>query len=231
MGVPAPGYTERQLDPPPRPGTPEFQLRTVPASCRSTLPVRRLVRSRLLSRASAGRLPVAPGGTRGHRLNKNSYHERVYCQYLKINHGKRMMKIKCLRVCGLAIVAGGLAAVSGCIIRSTGPQPVYMGRQPVYRAPQPVYMAPQPAPPPVMVPAPVMVPEYYVWDGFEWVGVVGGQHYYLGPGNVWLVCEPFRLERFRGWERGHADWREHATRNDHFRSNRNEHAQPRHNGR
>ena len=104
---------------------------------------------------------------------------------------------------------------------------VYTARQPVYVAPQPVYVAP----PPVMVPAPVMAPEYYVWDGFEWVGVVGGRHCYLGPGNVWLVCEPFRLERFRGWERSHSNWREHATRNERFRSDHNERGQSKHNGR
>ena len=53
-----------------------------------------------------------------------------------------------------------------------------------------------------------MVPDSYAWDGYEYVGLVGDQYYYLGPGNVWLFCEPFRLERFHGWERGHADWRD-----------------------
>ncbi len=58
-----------------------------------------------------------------------------------------------------------------------------------------------------------VVPETYVWDGFEYVGVVGGGYVYLGPGGVWLACEPWRLERFHGWERGHPDWRGHP---EHF---------------
>lgn len=76
-------------------------------------------------------------------------------------------------------------------------------------------------PPPVMVEAPVVevapigvgvaiVPEEYTWDGYEYVGIYGGQYVYLGPGGVWGVCEPWRLERFHGWERGHGDWRGHA---------------------
>src|SRR5260221_77658 len=50
-----------------------------------------------------------------------------------------------------------------------------------------------PPPPPVVVaPAPgitveVGVPDYYAWDGYEFVGVVGSQYCYLSPGNVWLV--------------------------------------------
>ena len=72
-----------------------------------------------------------------------------------------------------------------------------------------------------------MIPDYYVWDGFEYVGVVGGQYLYLGPGNVWLVCEPYRLERFHGWERGHPDWQSHAIRNDRYRRDRNGHDHPR----
>jgi len=41
-----------------------------------------------------------------------------------------------------------------------------------------------------------MIPDYYVWDGYEYVGVVGNQYCYLGPANVWVVAEPYRLERF-----------------------------------
>jgi hypothetical protein len=76
-----------------------------------------------------------------------------------------------------------------------------------------------------------MVPDSYVWDGYEYVGFVGDRYYYLGPGNVWLFCEPFRLERFHGWERGHADWRDHAIRNDRYRTDRNGHVQSRHDDR
>jgi hypothetical protein len=75
------------------------------------------------------------------------------------------------------------------------------------------------APPVVDVAPPVAevsvgVPDSYVWDGTEYVGFVGGQYMYLGPGGAWLVCEPWRLERFHGWERGHPDWRRAAIRNE-----------------
>jgi hypothetical protein len=136
------------------------------------------------------------------------------------------MKTKCLRVFILSIAAGGF--VSGCVVEPNGSVAF---RPFVVVAPAPVYVAPQPmvvvAPPPVEV-APVMVPDNYVWDGYEYVGLVGDQYYYLGPGNVWLFCEPFRLDRFHGWERGHADWRDHAIRNDRYRTDRNGHVQPRH---
>ena len=137
------------------------------------------------------------------------------------------MKTKCLRACTLSIAAGGLVLVSGCVVQPNGQvafQPVVIAApRPVYVAPQPVYVAP-----PAVVVAPVMVPDSYVWDGVEYGGLVGDQYFYLGPGNVWLVCEPFRLERFHGWERGHSDWRGHAIRNDRFRTDRNGHVQPRH---
>ena len=106
------------------------------------------------------------------------------------------MKIKYLRVLILSMTAGGF--VSGCVVEPNG----RVAFQPfVVVAPQPVMVV---APAPVEV-APVMVPDSYAWDGYEYVGLVGDQYYYLGPGNVWLFCEPFRLERFHGWEKGHAD--------------------------
>jgi hypothetical protein len=136
-----------------------------------------------------------------------------------------MMKTKCLRACILSVAAGGL--LSGCVVQPNGQlafQPIVVAPlQPVYVSPQPAYMAPQP-----VVEVPVMVPETYVWDGYENVGLVGDQYFYLGAGNVWLAAEPFRLERFHGWERGHPDWRVHAIRNDRFRTDRNGHVQPRH---
>ena len=114
------------------------------------------------------------------------------------------------------MAAGGLVLVSGCVVESDGRvafQPV------VVVAPAPVVVAPM---------EPVMVPDYYAWDGVEYVGFVGGQYFYLGAGNVWLVCEPFRLERFHGWEREHADWQTHAVRNDRYRTDSHGHYQPRH---
>jgi hypothetical protein len=74
-------------------------------------------------------------------------------------------------------------------------------------APPSVYVAPPEA---VVT---VGVPDSYVWDGVEFVGVVGGQYMYLGPGGGWLVCDSVRLGRFHGWEGGHPDWRRTAVHN------------------
>lgn len=81
----------------------------------------------------------------------------------------------------------------------------------------PLVVAPAP-PPNVSGPVPVAVPASYVWDGSEYVGIVGGQYYYLGPGNVWLAMRPARLHRFLAWEQNHPDWRAHAIRNIRYRN-------------
>jgi len=114
----------------------------------------------------------------------------------------------------LAISLTGL--VSGCVVDPDG----RVAFQPlVVVAPAPVVVAPAPE-------WPVMVPDAYTWDGYEYVGLVGDQYYYLGSGNVWLACDPFRMGRFHGWERGHSDWRSHATRNDRYRRDGRGHMQP-----
>jgi hypothetical protein len=93
----------------------------------------------------------------------------------------------------------------------------------------PVVVAPPP--PPVVVAPPAVtveagVPDSYVWDGEEYVGVIGSDYFYLGPGNVWVACDPGRLERFHAWERGHGDWREHAIRNEKYRNDAHGHTVP-----
>ena len=127
------------------------------------------------------------------------------------------MKTTYWRACILSMAAGGISVlVSGCVVYPNGT----VGLQPlIIAAPAPVVVAPAPV-------EPVMVPDNYVWDGVEYVGVVGGAYFYLGPGNVWLACGPDRLERFHGWERYHADWRDHAIRNDRFRTDAHGHVQP-----
>jgi hypothetical protein len=122
------------------------------------------------------------------------------------------MKTKSLRACILSMAAGGI--LSGCVAYPNGT----VGFQPFVIAP--VVVAPAP-----VVEAPVMVPDSYVWDGVEYVGFVGGAYFYLGPGDVWIGCDSVRLERFHGWERGHPDWRDHAIRNDHYRTDAHGHVQ------
>ena len=83
----------------------------------------------------------------------------------------------------------------------------------------------------VQVPAPtitVAVPDTYVWDGFEFVGVVGTQYFYLGAGDYWLPCDSIRLTRFHGWERAHPDWRAHVIVNEHYRLDAHGHVHPWH---
>jgi hypothetical protein len=136
------------------------------------------------------------------------------------------MKTKCLSKCLLPVAAGGLMLVSGCVVEPNGTVGLQM---PVVQFTPPVIIAPAPAvvvEPPV-VEAPVMVPDTYVWDGYENVGIIGGQYYYLGPGDAWVVAEPWRLDRYHGWERGHPDWRDHAIRNDRYRRDAHGHEQPR----
>jgi hypothetical protein len=117
-----------------------------------------------------------------------------------------------LGISGIAV----LALVSGCVV------------EPARR----VVVVPAPSPPPapavvVVAPGTVIVPDDYVWDGYEYVGLVGDQYYYLGPGNFWIICDPVRLKRFHGWERLHSDWRSHAIRNDRYRNDSHGRFQPR----
>ena len=63
-----------------------------------------------------------------------------------------------------------------------------------------------------VAPAVVVYPDYYAWDGVEYVGVHGDRYFYLNPGGAWVVADPVILGRFHGWERYHADWRRTATR-------------------
>ena len=70
------------------------------------------------------------------------------------------------------------------------------------------------------------VPDSYIWDGYEYVGVVGSDYFYLGPGNVWFPCDAELLERFHAWEKDHMDWREHALLNVKYRVDANGHFVP-----
>lgn len=91
---------------------------------------------------------------------------------------------------------------------------------------------PPPPPPPVVVQpaAPAVtvavVPDYYVWDGEEYVGVIGDQYYYLGPNNVWLTLDAPRQTRFHEWEKSHSDWRQHEIRNTRYRRDAQGHDHP-----
>jgi hypothetical protein len=125
------------------------------------------------------------------------------------------------------ILPGAVGLVSGLTLTCmAGPGIIIVPPSP----PSVVITAPAP-PAPVVVAAPaptVIVPDDYYYDGTEYVGVVGGQYYYLGSDNNWVVMDPVRLHRFNDWQRGHADWQTHAVHNDRYRGNIPAHAQPMH---
>ena len=60
------------------------------------------------------------------------------------------------------------------------------------------------------------VPETYVWDGFEFVGRVGGQYYYLGPHNTWVLMDQARRQRYQQWQRANPNWQQRQIRNNQF---------------
>jgi hypothetical protein len=113
-------------------------------------------------------------------------------------------------VLGVSGIAA-MAFLSGCVVRPYGGVTVEA--------------------PPAAVTVQVGVPDDYVWDGYEYVGFVGDQYYYLGPGNVWIVCDPVRLARFHNYVRVHPDWHVHATVNVRYRTDAHGHYQPRRNAR
>jgi len=99
---------------------------------------------------------------------------------------------------------------------------------PMYPPPPPpgTIVAPAPVTPSASVTVQIGVPDYYVWDGDEYVGVIGGQYYYLAPGEVWMPLPHERWEHFQRWERHHHDWREHAIRNERYRRDAHGHEYP-----
>jgi hypothetical protein len=111
----------------------------------------------------------------------------------------------------LSTAAGGLLILSGCVIRPYG---------------EVGFEAPVVTVAPAVEVEPVMVPETYAWDGVEFVGLVGDQYFYLGPNHVWLAAGPDRIAFFHGWEGGHPDWRNHATRNVSYRQDARGRTQP-----
>ncbi len=70
------------------------------------------------------------------------------------------------------------------------------------------------------------IPDYYVWDGYEYVGFYDDGYYYLGPGENWMAFDVFRLNRFRLWYAAHPDWRRHAVPNIHHRKGRDGNIHP-----
>jgi hypothetical protein len=112
---------------------------------------------------------------------------------------------------GLVVLAT-ITAISG---------PTIVVPAPVVVAPAPVVVAPAPA-----VSVAIGVPDVYVSDGVEIVGVIGTQYVYLGPGDVWVVMDAPRLVRFHEWEKTHADWQVHATVNVKYRTDAHGHAVP-----
>jgi hypothetical protein len=60
------------------------------------------------------------------------------------------------------------------------------------------------------------VPQTYVWDGFEFVGRVGGKYYYLAPNNTWVLMDAARRQRYQQWQRANPNWQQRQIRNTQF---------------
>jgi len=129
---------------------------------------------------------------------------------MKINYKHMLSLATAGVVCGMA-----LPSAAGPSIIITAPAP-------------PTVVITAPAPPPV-TPV-VVVPDTDIWDGDEYVGVVGSQYYYLGPNSAWIVMDPVRLHRFQGYMHDHPDWHSHMVRNEKYRGAEHmpAHAQPMH---
>lgn len=123
-----------------------------------------------------------------------------------------MLKIPSMKTTNLIVLAFGLSSL--VTMRSMGEIGVQIN------VPIPVVTIPAPG---VTVQG---VPDSYVWDGTEYVGVVGSQYYYLGPDKVWLTMDGPRRARFSDWEHSHADWRNQAIRNERYRSDAHGHTVP-----
>lgn len=97
----------------------------------------------------------------------------------------------------------------------------------VVQVPAPVVTVQVPVPAPAVT-VETTVPDTYIWDGNEYVGVVGTQYFYLGAGDVWMPFDSVRVARFHDWEKLHADWRDHAIRNERYRHDAHGHEVVRH---
>jgi hypothetical protein len=129
---------------------------------------------------------------------------------MKINYKHALSLAAAGVVCGMT-----LPGIAGPTVYITPPAP-----------PTVIITAPAPPPPVVTV---AIVPDDYVYDGTEYVGVVDGQYYYLGPDNVWVVMDPVRLHRFQVYIHGHPDWHDHMTHNVKYRNMPHGHPAPAHN--
>jgi hypothetical protein len=132
---------------------------------------------------------------------------------MKINYKHMLSLATAGVVCGMA-----LPSAAGPNVIITPPAP-----------PTVVITAPAPPPPTTVM----VVPDTYIWDGDEYVGVVGDQYYYLGPNSIWIVMDPVRLHRFQGYMHDHPDWRGHMVKNekyrDHDRDRDRDRTEPMHN--
>jgi hypothetical protein len=131
------------------------------------------------------------------------------------------MKTKNIHMCATSVFS-----VATLITLMTAP--ALMAQTVIVRPPSISIQVPAPPPPAVVIAPPVVdvVPDYYVWDGAEYVGVVGDTCVYLGPHHVWLAMPAARLAFFHDWEKGHHDWRDHAIENERYRLDGHGHEHP-----
>ena len=70
------------------------------------------------------------------------------------------------------------------------------------------------------------VPDSYVWDGSEYVGMVGHQYYYLNSHKYWAPMSQPGMQRFDAYAKTHPNWKSHCIRNLNYRRDANGHVVP-----
>jgi hypothetical protein len=133
------------------------------------------------------------------------------------------MKTKKLNLAKMLVFTVGISGLT-TLTAFAGPPVV------IVTAPAPAVSVVAPAPV-VVAPAVTVVttvPDTYYWDGYENVGIIGDQYYYLGTGNIWLAMDAPHLAHFHAWQTAHLDWRTHSVRNDLYRHDAHGHVVPFH---
>jgi hypothetical protein len=126
-------------------------------------------------------------------------------------------------VLGAAALSALTLQAQTTVVMPPPPPPVVAAPPPPPAAPPVVVRSPAPVQPSITV---VAVPDAYVWDGDEYVGMVGSQYYYLAPNQVWIPLTSDRAVYFHDWEKHHKDWVKQAIKNEKYRRDAEGHEHP-----
>jgi hypothetical protein len=126
------------------------------------------------------------------------------------NEKERNMKAKYI----LSIAAAGSAL--GMAQGALAANPATPAAPQVTPAAKVLYGRPTTAPPMAPTTPALTAPAQYVWDGYQYVGIVDGQYYALGANNVWMPMTPAQLRVFFAWQRANPNWAANQIRNTQY---------------